>query len=556
MQHDHLPSPCTSGILPITILALLLVLPIPVAGSDDTGALFRQGLALQKQHHTLKAIAIYKKILRLNPDHARTHYELGWSYWVLERWDQVVKHWEIAKSLNLAEPDLAIYLKTAWQNLKGQNGQLTRTAIGTQAVSREAITGADQPASRLRLTLIARFQHYNPKPQDPADRYDPYVFSPKSVRFFPDGSKVYVNALEGLMTLVFDPAKLKLRKRIVHNFRKRHRYLFQSQAGRPWSSFPAEVQASRDTNVFAGKPVESAFTNHARYLWVPYYRRDFDRYGVMPSAVAIIDTSSDRIVRVMDTGPIPKYVSASPDGKWLAVIHWGNNTVGLIDVSSGHYTSFRRDALITVGPRLGLNSVADTDRDHNCGYCLRGAVFTRDSRYLLVARMGGGGIAVIDTVAKRYIGTAFGMRPTPRHIVLSPDGSLTYIALSFSGYVAVYRTRDLIQAALERRRLQPLREVRTGSATRTIALSPDGSLLFAAVNLESKIVALTAPGLKPLLTIPADSYPVGLDVSPDGRQLWVTAQGRKLQGGNSVMVFRISRIPAPTPGRKSPSNRP
>ena len=50
-----------------------------------------------------------------------------------------------------------------------------------------------------------------------------------------------------------------------------------------------------------------------------------------PGAVAVIDTTRDEIVRVMATGPISKYVKASPDGHWLAISHWGDNTIGLID---------------------------------------------------------------------------------------------------------------------------------------------------------------------------------------------------------------------------------
>ena len=111
----------------------------------------------------------------------------------------------------------------------------------------------------------------------------------------------------------------------------------------------------------------------------------------------------------------------------------------------------------------------------------------------------------------------------------------------FEGYVSAYRTRDLIAAAQQNQKiLRPLREEYTGLATRTIAISPDDRLIFAAVNKESKIVVLEAKTLKKLLELPANSYPVGMAVSPDGHQLWVTAQGRKRRGGNSVTVYRIA----------------
>ena len=38
----------------------------------------------------------------------------------------------------------------------------------------------------------------------------------------------------------------------------------------------------------------------------------------------------------------------------------------------------------------------------------------------------------------------------------------------------------------------------------------------------------------------ADSYPVGMDMSEDGKTLIVTAQGKPGGGGNSVMVFKVT----------------
>ena len=144
-----------------------------------------------------------------------------------------------------------------------------------------------------------------------ADKFDPYVFSPKSVRFLPDGSKVYVNALEGFSTIVYDPQGLRRIGVIIHRFREEQEKLFTLGAREtPWLKFPDS--APSNPNVFAGKPVESAMSADGKYLWVPYYRRDFDHYSIMPSAVAIIDVTRDLITRVLPTGPIPKFVVSSP----------------------------------------------------------------------------------------------------------------------------------------------------------------------------------------------------------------------------------------------------
>jgi DNA-binding beta-propeller fold protein YncE len=518
----------------LTTGALMVVLhaaPVAVLAGADTPYL--QGIKLQKQGRTEEAIRAYQNAISLDPRSGRAHYELGWSYWVLGNWAKVVKHWQQAKELGAMPAGSEQYFVEAQRNLDGKLEPLVHPPIDAEA------SGYSDRTGEISMRLVARFQHYNPRPQHPSDRFDRYIFSPKSARFLKDGSKVYVNALEGLATVIYDPSRMQRTNVIVHRFGRKHRQLFPDSANEGWLPFPANAPANPD--IFDGKPVESALSVDGKFLFIPYYRRSYDPYSVMPSAMAIVDTQTDRILRVMATGPIPKYVVASPDGKWLAVIHWGDNTVGFIDTSSGKPGQYRHDKLVTVGKRIDLTSVEKKDRDHGCGYCLRGAVFTTDGRYLLVARMGGGGIAVIDTQKMRYIGTVKGMRQTPRHLVLSSNGETLYLSSSFAGYVSAYRTRDLIGAALRRQpTLRPLREAYTGAATRTIDISPDDRLIFAAVNKESKIVVLEAETLEKLLELPADSYPVGMAVSPDGSQLWLTSQGRKRRGGNSVSVYEIS----------------
>ena len=46
--------------------------------------------------------------------------------------------------------------------------------------------------------------------------------------------------------------------------------------------------------------------------------------------------------------------------------------------------------------------------------------------------------------------------------------------------------------------------------------------------------------MKVVSRIRADSYTVGLAVSPDGRQVWTTSQGKRGKGGNSVCVYRVT----------------
>ena len=152
--------------------------------------------------------------------------------------------------------------------------------------------------------------------------------------------------------------------------------------------------------------------------------------------MAVIDTQVDSVIRLFETGPLPKMVATSPDGTRLAVTHWGNNTVGLMDISSDNPDDWHYLASLVVDYELKLNFslTAKVDRDVNSGYCLRGTVFTPDGRYLLVGCMGGGGgIAVIDLSDNRYLGRVLGAMPNLRHIVIRND----YIYCSINNLLTI-----------------------------------------------------------------------------------------------------------------------
>ncbi len=524
------------------LLPALLALLAVAAGAETPDEAYRRGFALQEQRRTLEAVTAFNRALELDPNHGLSHYEIGWSYWLLGDWPNVIKHWETAEKLKAGPPELPGYLRDARARLEGRGPPVRHVALRTRA--------AAAGGGGLTLELVQRYQHYNPNSKDAADVYDEEVYSPKSVVFSADGAKAYVNALEGEATIVYDIRTLRKLKTIAHQFGPDEERLFDPAETLAFAPAFQAGKAPPQPNQFAGKPVEGELTHGGRFLWVTYYRRDYDRLGVLPSAVGIIDTRTDELVRVMHTGLIPKFLTASPDGHWLAIIHWGDNSVGLIDIRGDDPRAFQHAGELVVERRLPLALGRPVDRDRYCGFCLRGAVFTADSRTLLVGRMGGGGIAVLDVERRAYLGTVRGMQPTPRHLLLSPDGQRLYLSSNVGGYVSVYRTADLV-AALQTPKAQksrsaklaPLLETRTGSGTRTIALSPDGATLYAAVNRESKLVALRADTLKPVLEIAADSYPVGLAVSPTGHQVWVTSQGVLHNGGNSVLVYRIGRAP-------------
>lgn len=405
-------------------------------------------------------------------------------------------------------------------------------------------TKTDIGGGALTLTLVEKKQAYDWKEKATLDNH---INSPKSVNITPDGKKYYVNSLEGCETVVYDVATGQRLKTISYRFDISHAPLWS----KPTAFFPF-THYTENLNVFAGKPVESCFSHAGRYLWIPFYRRTYDINAQDPSALAVIDTQSDSIVKLMETGPLPKMIASSHDSRYVAVTHWGNNTVGLIDCQSGnpddwHYVE---KFVIDNELKLDLSLTVPVNRDSDSGYCLRGTVFTPDDRYLLVGCMSGFyGIAVIDMATKTYLGRVTGMMNNVRHLLIA-DGWL-YLSINASGNVQRIKLDTFLKAARQMKgkqgKVNGWQTCKVSAGARTIEISPSGNYIFAACNIDSKLCVVDTRTMTMIGSADVDSYPVGLDISRDGKLLIVTSQGRgENQGGNAVDIFHIDyREPEP-----------
>jgi DNA-binding beta-propeller fold protein YncE len=228
----------------------------------------------------------------------------------------------------------------------------------------------------------------------------------------------------------------------------------------------------------------------------------------------------------------------------MVVTHWGDNTLGVIDISSGDPATFKyRPERLVVERALPQTGLAGHNRDSACGFCLRGTAFSPDGKTLLVARMGDGGIAGFDVESWSYLGTVTGEKPTPRHLVPSADGRWLYLSSNRSGYVSKISLEGVVTALRGAGGasvvIEGWQSVYVGGGARTIALSPDEKIIFSAVNGRAELVAVDAETLEVLSRVRTDSYTVGLGVSPDGKQVWTTSQGKSGKGGNSVCVYDV-----------------
>ena len=390
------------------------------------------------------------------------------------------------------------------------------------------------------LKLVKIIQSKVMSPRDPLSVYEPAIYSPKSVIYSKDGSKFYVNSLEGYVTIVFDSKSLKKLKEIRHEFKASNNNLFKDNEN---SVFDYKFkQAKTEYNYFLGKPVEGCLSHDGKYLWVTYYRRDWDPKAESPSAVAIIDVNKDEIVRIMPSGPLPKMIACSGDNKYIAVTHWGDNTIGLIDISSEDPMEFKYVSHIVVDNRLSMNFSSSSDRDSDCGNCLRGTVFTPDNKYILIAKMGGNGIAVIDVATKKYLGTITGSYLNLRHMVIN-NGNL-FLSSNKYGVIQKVKLEDILSQDFDEQNklfYTKWETVNVGQGARTIDITEDGKYIFACVNNACKVAVVDGLTMKKIAEVDAAKFPVGMALSPNGRQLITTSQGKDAvpASGNTIMVFEI-----------------
>jgi DNA-binding beta-propeller fold protein YncE len=515
---------------------------IPKCENIAANAKVKLGFTAQSGNRTLEAVDLYKGAIGLDDKCSDAYYEIGWSYWKLGEWQKVVTHWEKALKLNPKHNLIPQFMPAAKDNFKIVNSG-AKTNHFRKSV--DLFSQSLPEESPVKLTLVHRWQSYNSKPEFKNDHYDQDIFSPKSVSFSETGDMAFVQSLEGAKTLFFKSDGSEKLSTVKHSFNQ--------EDVENLTDKNATFSYKKDAKMFkgfTGKPVESLVTHEGKYLWTTYYRKNYDILGQLTSAVSIVDIKDQKVVRIMGTGPISKYIEKSPDKKWLAISNWGDNTVGLYDISSPSPAGFKEHQLLVVEKRHSLKNLK-SNRDKDCGFCVRGLAFSHDSQYLLVTRMKGGGITVFQKTDKNnfeFLGTIMGMQPGPRDIHFSKEGtdvfigcnsSGTIVKVPFKGIIDLFESNKKTKVDITEKDFKYLKKF-VGLGVRSFKVHPKFDYLFLTSNNGSEIIIVKSTDLSVLGRVPVDSYPVGLSISPDGKYLWVTSQGKESQGGNSVSVFLIT----------------
>ncbi len=107
--------------------------------TEAAQAAYQRGFELQRAKQTDAAIAAYEEALAHDPDHVKALYEVGWSYWVLGRWADVVRVWERVLALEPEHADVPRYIEEARakQALRDRLEQGSAEATAPEAVPRK-----------------------------------------------------------------------------------------------------------------------------------------------------------------------------------------------------------------------------------------------------------------------------------------------------------------------------------------------------------------------------------------------------------------------------------
>jgi len=316
--------------------------------------------------------------------------------------------------------------------------------------------------------------------------------APKSVEISPDGNYAAIMNLEGMDFWLVSTATLE----IVRKAR------FFKTPAQGW-----DYKNRQPIDSYAQKPVECAFSKNGRLLWVSLHNAEavtvYDTtetivppegapYERLRITDCVDQRSYERRIIKIKTGKTPKVIKVTPDERYALVANWHSSSVSVIDTQ-------------------GYKTVKEIRLGDNKWYIPRGIAVSADSQRAYVANMGGGTISVIDLTTLEVIADMLATA-NPRHIILANDQRTLYMSDNILGKLLAF---DLIDKKITR-------EVFIGTKARTIALSPDERYLFGVSHDAGKLVVVDTESFD-IIYEKDFPFPMGLAVTPDGGQLWVTS---------------------------------
>ena len=267
--------------------------------------------------------------------------------------------------------------------------------------------------------------------------------------------------------------------------------------------------------------------------------------------VSVIDLGEYLVVQTIKTGDRPEHVVPSYDLKTLWVANNGGNSLTPIDPHTGqvgpsvpvadpynlYFTPDGQYAIVVseAHQRLDFRDPHTMKLDASIPVDCKGVdhmEFTRDGRYAIATCEFCGKALKLDLVAKTVVGYLFldpdklGARAMPQDIRSAPDGHVFYVAdMKADGVFLV-----------DPDRFERIGFIPTGKGTHGIYPSRDGKLLYVSNRGWNTVaggphgpgsVTVIDPSTRQIVatwSIPGGGSPDMGNLTPDGRELWLTGR--------------------------------
>jgi PQQ-dependent catabolism-associated beta-propeller protein len=233
--------------------------------------------------------------------------------------------------------------------------------------------------------------------------------------------------------------------------------------------------------------------------------------------IAIVDTTSRKVIKVLAAGSDPEQFAISTDGKWLYVANEDVGLVSVVDVGSGSVI-----ARIPVGREP------------------EGVAVTPNGRWVLVTNESDNSVSVIDTTTLKVVKTVtVGKRP--RDMAFTPDGNNAYVSGELDA--SVYRIGVPRGEPVER-----VLQLRAAARPMSVLLDSRRSRLYVSTGRGGTVAVINTKGAKNVFElvkeIPVGTRPWGMALSADGRFLY-TANGpsNDVSIVDTTSLETIKRVP-------------
>jgi PQQ-dependent catabolism-associated beta-propeller protein len=222
--------------------------------------------------------------------------------------------------------------------------------------------------------------------------------------------------------------------------------------------------------------------------------------------IAVIDTASLKLTRLLKSGSDPEQFDLSRDGRKLFVSNEDSGTLTVVDVQSGNVESS-----VPVGKEP------------------EGVRLSPDGRWIVVTSESGNSIYVIDAHSLKMVNSiAVGKRP--RDVAFAPDGKTVYISGEFDASLFTATLPDSPGATR-------LLQLRPEAKPMGVIFDAPRKRLFVSTGRGGTVAVISLDGSKLEAEIPVGARPWGIALSHDGKRLY-TANG----SSNDVTIIDTATL--------------